>query len=126
MKFCPACDMALYSTEEESVDGIKNAYLSCRKCDYKEPVTRDNPMIYEHVLREDKSVRLVMNTNMKNDPTLDHLDNIVCPNTACPSNAGLAKPDIVPVELNEKHLIWCYQCTNCDKTWTQTAGAKTD
>ncbi len=114
----------LYPIDEETIDGVKTAILSCRKCEFKKPVSRDNPIIYEHHLREDKSVRLVMNKYLKNDPTLDHLTNIICPNVQCPSRVGGAKPDIVPVEIDSKHLIWMYQCVNCEETWKQSASLK--
>lgn len=124
MKFCPACRNMLYSIEEDVVNEVKTAVRACRKCEYKEPISRDNPIVYEHSLREDKSVRLVMNPNMKNDPTLDHLSNIVCPNRECPSRNGSAAPDVVAVEINDKHLVWMYQCVNCDTTWKQNATLK--
>jgi hypothetical protein len=34
-----------------------------------------------------------------------------------------AEPDVVPVKINEKQLIWMYQCVNCDMTWKQNSGA---
>jgi DNA-directed RNA polymerase subunit M/transcription elongation factor TFIIS len=114
----------LYPIDEEVINGVKTAVQSCRKCEYKEAIQRDNPIVYEHSLREDKSARLVMNPYLKYDPTLDHLTNIVCPNTGCPSRTGSATPDVVAVELNEKRLIWMYQCVNCDTTWKQNAGMK--
>ena len=120
MKFCPVCRNMLYSIDEDAIDGKKTAVMACRKCEYKEPVSADHPLVYEHVLREDKTSRLVLNPYLKNDPTLDHLSNIVCPNTECPSRSG-AKPDIVPVKINEKNLIWMYQCVNCDTTWKQAS-----
>jgi len=110
----------LYNIDEEVVAGKKTAVLTCRKCEYKEPITDDNPLVYEHILRDDKTTRLAMNPYLKNDPTLDHLTNIVCPNTECPSKSG--KPsDIVPVKISEKQLIWVYQCANCDATWKQAS-----
>lgn len=124
MKFCPACRNMLYPIDEETVDGVKTAVQSCRKCEYKEVIKRDNPIVYEHSLREDKSARLVMNPYLKFDPTLDHLTNVVCPNAGCPSRTGSATPDVVPVELNEKYAIWMYQCVNCNTTWKQNAGMK--
>jgi DNA-directed RNA polymerase subunit M/transcription elongation factor TFIIS len=114
----------LYGIDEDTVDGVKTAVRSCRKCEYTEPISRENPIVYEHSLREDKSVRLVMNPNMKNDPTLDHFSNILCPNKECSSRTGAAKPDVVAVEINEKQLVWMYQCVNCDTTWKQTATLK--
>ena len=124
MKFCPACRNMLYSIDEDVIDGVKMAVRSCRKCEYKEPIQRDNPIVYEHSLREDKTVRLIMNQNMKNDPTLDHFSNIVCPNKICPSRVGAANPDVVAVEINDKQLVWMYQCVNCDTTWKQNAALK--
>jgi hypothetical protein len=113
----------LYGIDEETIEGKRTAVLSCRKCEYKEPLTQENPLVYEHVLREDKTARLVMNPYLKNDPTLDHLSTIVCPNAECPSKSG-ATPDVVPVKINEKNLIWMYQCANCDATWKQSSGFK--
>jgi hypothetical protein len=69
-------------------------------------------------------MRLVMNKFMKHDPTLDHLTNVVCPNADCPSRVGTATPDVVPVEINDKYLIWMYQCVNCETTWKQSASVK--
>ncbi len=123
-KFCPACGSWLYMIEEEVVENVKTAVRSCRKCEYKKQIDRNNPMVYEHSIREDKSVRLVMNPNMKNDPTLDHFSNIICPNRDCPSRSGAAKSDVVAVEINEKQLVWMYQCVNCDTTWKQSAALK--
>jgi hypothetical protein len=114
----------LYPIDEEVINGLKTAVHSCRKCEYNEIVQRDNPIVYEHVLREDKSVRLVMNPYLKHDPTLDHLTNIICPNADCSSRNGSTTSDIVPVELNEKYSIWMYQCVNCNTTWKQNAGMK--
>ena len=122
MKFCPNCRNMLYNIDEEVVDGVKTAVLMCRKCEYKEPITDQNPLVYEHILQEDKTTHLVMNPYLKNDPTLDHLSNIMCPNRECPSRRG-APSDVVPVKINEKKLIWMYQCVNCDTTWKQASRA---
>lgn len=123
MKFCPVCRNMLYGIDEDVVDGKKSAVLTCRKCEYREPLSESSPIVYEHVLRDDKTTRLAMNPYLKNDPTLDHLSNIVCHNAECPSRIGSAKPDVVPVKINEKFLIWMYQCVNCDTTWKQNSRA---
>lgn len=123
MKFCPSCRNMLYNIDEDTIDGKKTAVMSCRKCEYKEAVSAENPLVYEHILHEDKTSRLVMNPYLKNDPTLDHLSNIVCPNSDCSSRVGSAKPDVVSVKINEKNLIWMYQCVNCDTTWKQASRA---
>jgi DNA-directed RNA polymerase subunit M/transcription elongation factor TFIIS len=123
MKFCPACRNMLFGIDEDTVESKKTAVLTCRKCDYRESIGKDNAMVYEHILREDKTSRLVLNPNLKNDPTLDHLSNIVCPNASCSSRVSGATPDVVPVKINAKNLIWMYQCVNCDTTWKQASRA---
>ena len=121
MKFCPVCRNMLYGIDEDtSGEGQKFAVLSCRKCEYKEAVTRENPVVYEHLLREDKSDRLAANPYLKHDPTLPRFTELVCPNNECPTKQG-ATPDVVGVKIDTKHLLWMYQCANCDTTWKQAA-----
>jgi len=121
MKFCPACRNMLYPIDESVVDGTKTAVFSCNKCEYKEKVDDANPIVYEHILREDKAA-VAANPYLKFDPTLEHFENIVCPTTDCPSKSG-AKPDVVAVKTNEKKLIWLYQCANCNTSWEQSSRA---
>lgn len=121
MKFCPACENMLFGIDEDTIDGTKMAVLSCRKCSYKEPVSSENPLVYEHVLREDKTSRLALNPNLKNDVTLNHLTNIQCPSDECPSRAKSVTPDVVAVKIDEKHLVWMYQCVHCDTMWKQAS-----
>ena len=120
MKFCPVCRNMLYGIDEEVVDGKRTAVLKCRKCSYNQPITKNNPVVYEHILKEDKIANLILNPYLKYDPTLDHLTNISCPNASCPSKSGQAS-DVVPVKINAKELIWLYQCVNCEATWTQAS-----
>jgi len=121
MKFCPACHNMLFGIDEDTVENKKTAVLSCRKCAFKEPIGEDNPIVYEHILREDKTARLVLNPYLKNDPTLNHLSNIQCPNAECVSRLTNTKSDVVAVKINEKNLIWLYQCVHCDTTWEQAS-----
>jgi DNA-directed RNA polymerase subunit M/transcription elongation factor TFIIS len=123
MKFCPVCRNMLYAIDEDTDEtGKKFAVQQCRKCSYKEAITRENPVIYDHSLREDKSVRLAVNPYLKYDPTLPRFKEIVCPNDECPSKSG-ADPDVVGVKIDQTRVIWMYQCANCDQTWKQSARA---
>jgi len=122
MKFCPTCRNMLYSIDEDTDGDKKFAVLNCRKCDYKESVTRENPVVYEHILREDKSAKLAVNPYLKHDPTLPRFTEIVCPNAECSSKRG-SKPDVVGVKVDSVHVVWMYQCANCDTTWKQGARA---
>lgn len=119
MKFCPVCRNMLYGIEEDVVDGDKTAVLACRKCEFKESLTRENPVVYEHVLKTDTADTLVLNPYLKYDPTLEHLTNVICPNKMCSTKTSDTKPDVVAVEINNKKLAWMYQCANCDYAWKQ-------
>ena len=123
MKFCPTCRNMLYAFTEDIVDDKKTAVLTCRKCSYSEPVSAENPIVYEHNLREEMTTTLSTNPYLKHDPTLEHLTNILCPNEECPTNTEDEERDVVPVEIDSKKLIWLYQCAVCTTTWTQNARA---
>jgi DNA-directed RNA polymerase subunit M/transcription elongation factor TFIIS len=118
-KFCPVCKSLLQDFDERVVDGTKTAVRVCR-CGYTQPIDKKNPLVYEHILREDKTMRLSMNPNLKYDNTLQHVDNIACSNDKCPSKSG-ATWDVVAVLLDRPKLLWMYQCCNCDLMWKQAS-----
>ena len=111
----------LFEINEETIDGSKAAVMSCYRCPYKEPVSPENPLVYEHILKEDKTTSLSLNKNWKNDVTLPRFDNIICPNEECPSHARGVQNEVVAVKLNEKNLIWMYQCVHCETSWKQAS-----
>ena len=53
MNFCPDCKNCLYALEEGETAGFK-----CRKCPYIRAISHDNPLVYEHNLREDTATRV--------------------------------------------------------------------
>ena len=118
MKFCPVCHNMLYSIDDDP--DTKTAIVSCRRCDYKEPISRDSPIVYEHNLRNQNS-SIVINPYLKYDPTLPRFD-IVCTNAECPSKQK-GKSEIVGVKVDKKNLIWVYQCSDCNVTWKQNGSA---
>jgi DNA-directed RNA polymerase subunit M/transcription elongation factor TFIIS len=121
LQYCPACDSMLNNVEEETVGDATTAVLSCRKCPYKQPLSSNTPVVYEHILQEDKTARLVLNPYLKFDPTLNHLSNIQCPNEDCLSRSNSVDWDVVAVKIDEKKLIWLYICVHCDTTWKQAS-----
>jgi DNA-directed RNA polymerase subunit M/transcription elongation factor TFIIS len=123
MKFCPQCRNVLYSIEEETTSkGESYAIQKCRKCDYKEKISPEHPLIYEHKLKEDTSIKLTLNPYLKYDPTLPRFTEIQCPSKDCPSKTN-AKSDVVGVKIDKHNVIWMYQCAICDTTWKQNAQA---
>ena len=113
MKFCPACQNILYAIDEETnQEGKKFAVLKCRKCEFKEHLNKDNPVVYEHILREDKSETLALNPYLKHDPTLPRI-KMHCPSSECSGN------EVVGVKIDSRELLWMYQCISCETTWKQ-------
>ncbi len=111
MNFCPDCNNCLYALEETG----EAAGFKCRKCPYVREITHDNPLVYEHNLREDAAIRLTANPYLKDDPTLQHFKTIQCPTKGCPSQ------DVVGYKLSVANLVWLYQCTVCNATWKQAS-----
>jgi DNA-directed RNA polymerase subunit M/transcription elongation factor TFIIS len=113
MKFCPACHNILYAIDEElNAEGKKFAVLKCRKCEFKEHLDKNNPVVYEHILKEDKSETLALNPYLKYDPTLPRIE-MKCPSKECSGN------EVVAVKIDARELLWMYQCTSCETTWKQ-------
>lgn len=115
MKFCKKCNNFLYNTEERD----EKAFLKCRSCPYEEEITKENPIVYEHDLRQDTSVQYSINPYLKHDPTLPTFTNMVCPNDGCPTRNKESK--IKGIKLDSTNVAWLYQCAVCDKTWKQFA-----
>jgi DNA-directed RNA polymerase subunit M/transcription elongation factor TFIIS len=107
---------------ERTIDGTNTAVRECSQCKYFKPIDKNNPLVYEHILREDKTASLSLNPNLKHDPTLPHFDFIACSNVTCPTKSG-ADWNVVGKRLDDKKLVWFYQCCNCDTMWTQSANA---
>lgn len=128
MKFCPNCRNMLHNIEE---DGTR-AFIVCRKddCKHKEEITSNNPIVYDHKLKSDTTAEFATNPYLKYDPTLTHLNTVVCPNDSCRSHGDRIESDVVAVQINSQKLIWMYQCVHCEHTWTQSSrkydGVKTN
>lgn len=117
MKFCKQCDNMLYAIS----DSDAGAFHQCRKCTYREVITKENPLVYEHSLKEDTTAKLILNPYLKQDPTLPRFKTIQCPNEDCASKKG-SQSDVVGVKIDATNVIWMYQCALCDTTWKQKAG----
>lgn len=118
MKFCPVCRNMLYSIDEDESTGT--ALNSCRKCEYKEPVSKDSSIVYEHILRDNTVKTLAINPYLKYDPTLPRFSEIPCPNKDCATKKG-KDSDVVGLKIDKINVIWMYQCAVCEFTWKQNS-----
>jgi hypothetical protein len=96
----------------------------CRSCFYKEPITKDNPVVYEHKLQQDTSIEYSINPFLKHAPELPRFKNMTCKNSACPTRGK--ESDIVGIKLDPVNVVWMYQCAVCDTTWKQNAQGLTE
>lgn len=115
MKFCTQCNNMLYSIEERE----KQAFLKCRSCPYEEPITKENPVVYDHDIQQDTSVQYSINPYLKYDPTLPRFTNMVCPNETCQTRGK--ESNVVGIKLDPVNVLWLYQCAVCNATWKQLA-----
>lgn len=109
----------LYAIEERTVDDTKVAFLTCSSCKYEEPVTHENPVVYDHNLQQDTSVQYSINPYLKYDPTLPRFTTMVCPNNTCSTHGR--ESDIVGIKLDSVNVAWLYQCAACGTTWKRLA-----
>ena len=119
MKFCAKCSNFLYDIVEREAEGRKGAFLKCRSCPYEEPIVKENPVVYEHDLKQDTSVQYSINPYLKYDSTLPRFKTMVCPNHTCPTQGK--ESDIVGIKLDPVNVVWMYQCAVCDEMWKQSA-----
>jgi DNA-directed RNA polymerase subunit M/transcription elongation factor TFIIS len=114
VEFCPDCENMLYALEE-AVGGGTELQFKCRKCPYSRAIDHENPLLYEHNLKEDSAARIVVNPYLTQDPTLPRFDTIQCPTEGCPSK------DVVGVKLDKTNVVWMYQCGVCKASWKQAS-----
>ena len=123
MHFCSVCSNMYYI----SITPDNEMQYYCRNCG-----NIDNTIASENICVSKVNVRhkttpqtfsQVVNKYTKYDPTLPRIHTIRCPNDECPTKTEDEEPDVVPVEIDSKNLVWLYQCAICSTTWTQSGGA---
>jgi DNA-directed RNA polymerase subunit M/transcription elongation factor TFIIS len=128
MRFCPKCDYYLFLSASEGTS-VSNL---CRNCGFSEkldPKTKDEALILETNFRSGSSATgaasgITVNEFTKMDPTLPHVNTILCPNGGCPSNrassagAAVVERDVIYIKTDPANLKFQYVCTNCPAQWT--------
>ena len=120
MKFCKQCNNMLFDIQTDP--DTRTATYKCRACPYEEPISKENPVVYEHDLQQDTSIQYSINPYLKYDPTLPRFTNMVCPNATCTTRGK--ESDIVGIKLDPVNVVWMYQCAACGTTWKQAARLK--
>tara|TARA_Y100000389_G_scaffold182991_1_gene200055 strand:+ start:801 stop:1166 length:366 start_codon:yes stop_codon:yes gene_type:complete len=98
----------------------------CRKCgneDNELIASLENVCVSQTQLKASvSSYEHIINKYTKLDPTLPHINNIKCPNSACTSNEetksdDTKKPDILYLRYDDTNMKFVYLCTECNTVW---------
>jgi DNA-directed RNA polymerase subunit M/transcription elongation factor TFIIS len=120
IKFCPTCHNYLFPDVRPADDGDVKQELRryCKSCGYSE-ADKQGGLILETNLQEKVSegYKIILNEFTRLDPTLPHVKNIKCPNTACKTNTGQAEPDVINIKYDATNLKYLYICNVCGEQW---------
>ena len=128
MHFCTVCQNMYYI--RLSGDNQDKLIYYCRKCGNEDTdliATLDNVCVSQTELKSSvSSYEHIINKYTKLDPTLPHINNIKCPNTACASNESAdetkdgddqKEADILYLRYDDTNMKFVYLCTECNTVW---------
>lgn len=129
MHFCTVCQNMYYiRLTGENKDQL---IYYCRKCGHEDDeliASLENVCVSQTQLKASvSSYEHIINKYTKLDPTLPHINNIKCPNSACTSNASNKekkdddsssdKADILYLRYDDTNMKFVYLCTECNTVW---------
>lgn len=112
MNFCKKCDFMYYIKINEQ-DDIK---YYCRNCGHEDNELSVNELKVS-VYEKNPNAQIHINSWIKHDPTLPHMNTIKCPNVKCKSNEKDQTSDIIYFRYNDTEMKYMYLCTICDFNW---------
>lgn len=124
MHFCEECGNMYYIKISKDTNSL-NYY--CRKCgnENKELINGDESICVSksEIKKGSNSYKHIINKYTKFDPTLPRIDNIICPNAACPTNLSPEDKDykekeIIYLRYDDTNMKYIYLCCKCDNSWT--------
>jgi len=128
MHFCKECGNMYYIKISDDTNSL-NYY--CRKCGDEDTQLingNESVCVSKTDIRKgsSNSYKHIINKYTKFDPTLPRIDNIDCPNSACPSNMDpenkktndYKDKEIIYLRYDDSNMKYIYLCCNCDNSWT--------
>jgi DNA-directed RNA polymerase subunit M/transcription elongation factor TFIIS len=112
MNFCKKCDFMYYIKINEQ-DDIK---YYCRNCGHEDNELSVNELKVS-VYEKNPNAQIHINSWIKHDPTLPHMNTIKCPNVKCKTNEKDQTSDIIYFRYNDTEMKYMYLCTICDFNW---------
>jgi DNA-directed RNA polymerase subunit M/transcription elongation factor TFIIS len=113
MDFCKLCENMLYIKIDD--DKLKNY---CKNCNFSEEVESNQSriIIENNYEMEETSLDDSFNTNIKYDPTLPRVNNIICANKKCTKSKD-EDNEIIFIKYDKENMKYKYYCVHCDYFW---------
>lgn len=114
MKFCPICRYYLYLNMTDS----GKLSRQCRNCGHTEGEEGGGLVSFTNLEEKvNEGYKILVNEFTRLDPTLPHVDNIMCKNDDCPSIKGGKKPDVIYIKYDAVNMKFLYICNVCGEQW---------
>jgi DNA-directed RNA polymerase subunit M/transcription elongation factor TFIIS len=103
----------MYYIKINEQDDIK---YYCRNCGHEDNELSVNELKVS-VYEKNPNAQIHINSWIKHDPTLPHMNTIKCPNVKCKTNEKDQTSDIIYFRYNDTEMKYMYLCTICDFNW---------
>lgn len=117
MHFCSNC-YNMYYIRINSDDPNKLIYY-CRKCGNEDKLLAiENVCVSKtQIKKTEQSFSHIINKYTKFDPTLPRINNVLCPNSDCPTNTQGKDREIIYIRYDNSNMKYVYLCSSCDTVW---------
>ena len=121
MHVCSVCQNMYYICLNAS-NPNKLLYY-CRNCghtDDNETQKHKNTFITQtNLKKKEQEFGHIINQYTKLDPTLPRVNNVMCPNDECPTNAESEENlrEIINIRYDDKNMKYVSLCSTCDTVW---------
>jgi DNA-directed RNA polymerase subunit M/transcription elongation factor TFIIS len=91
----------------------------CRNCGNTDTTISitDVNVIQSSAKQKTQDLSNMINKYTKYDPTLPRVNNILCPNEACPTNTEDVSREIIYMRYDELNMKYLYLCSTCNTVW---------
>jgi DNA-directed RNA polymerase subunit M/transcription elongation factor TFIIS len=91
----------------------------CRKCGNEDSLlAAENVCVSKtQIKKSEQSFNHIINKYTKHDPTLPRINNILCPNSNCPTNKDGKEREIIYIRYDDVNMKYVYLCYDCETVW---------
>lgn len=117
MHFCNQCSNMYYIRINE--DNPNKLVYYCRKCGNEDSLlaTENVCVSKTQIKKSEQSFNHIINKYTKHDPSLPRINNILCPNSDCPTNKDGKDREIIYIRYDDVNMKYVYLCYDCETVW---------